>query len=82
MLFINLSMKEIWHYKLANSDSIQHAIANFDWEKAFHNVDVNKKVMLFNETVVNIRKFIPHEIVTFDDRDTPWITSPIKKMIK
>ena len=38
--------------------------------------------MLFNETVVNIRKFIPHEIVTFDDRDTPWITSPIKKMIK
>ena len=38
--------------------------------------------MLFNETVVNIRKFIPHESVTFDDRDTPWITSPIKKLIK
>ena len=34
--------KEVWHYKLANSDCTQHAIANFDWEKAFHNFDVNK----------------------------------------
>ena len=38
--------------------------------KAFHNVDVNKKVMLFNNTVLNIiRNFIPHETVTFDDRE-------------
>ena len=25
--------REVWHYKLANSDCIQCAIANFDWEK-------------------------------------------------
>ena len=38
--------------------------------------------MLFNETVLNIiRNFIPHETVTFDDRDPPWITSRIKKQI-
>ena len=38
--------------------------------------------MLFNETVLNIiRNFIPHEAVTFDDRDPPWITSRIKKTI-
>ena len=63
-------MKESWHYKLANSDCIQRSIVNFYWEKAFHNVDVNKKVMLFNNTVLNIiRNFIPHETVTFDDRE-------------
>ena len=74
------SEREVWHYKLANSECIQRAIANYDWEKAFYNIDVNKKVMLFNETVLNIiRNFIPHEVVTFDDRDTPWITSRIKK---
>ena len=38
--------------------------------------------MLFNETILDIiRNYIPHETVTFDDRDPPWITSRIKKMI-
>ena len=38
--------------------------------------------MLFNETILDIiRNFIPHETVTFDDRDPPWITSRIKKVI-
>ena len=71
------------HYKLANSDCIQRAIKNIDWEKAFVNADVNKKVFLFSETVLNIiRNFIPHEVVTCDDRDPPWMTRLIKKAIK
>ena len=38
--------------------------------------------MLFNETVLNIiQNFIPHDTVTFDDRNPSWITSRIKKMI-
>ena len=61
---------EVWHYKLANSDCIQKAIKNFDWGKAFLDVDVNKNVLLFNETILNIiRNFIPYKIVTCDDRD-------------
>ena len=72
----------MWHYKLANSDCIQRTNANFDWEKAFHNVDVNKQLMLFNEAVLNIiQNFIPRDTVTFDDRDLSWITSRIRKMI-
>ena len=35
--------REVWHYKLANSECIQRAIANYDWEKAFYNIVVNKK---------------------------------------
>ena len=47
-------------------------ITNYDWEKAFNNVEVNKKELIFNESVINIiRNFIPHETVTFDDRDRP-----------
>ena len=62
--------REVWHYELANSDCIQSAIKNFDWEKAFLNVDINKKALLFNKTILNIiRNFIPHKIVTCDDRD-------------
>ena len=38
--------------------------------------------MVLHKTVLNIiRNFIPHETVTFDDRDPPWITSRIKKEI-
>ena len=75
--------REVWHYKLANSDCIKRAIKNFVWEKAFLNVHVNKKVLLFNETVLNImRNFIPHELITCDDRDSLWMTRLIKKTIK
>ena len=72
--------REVCYYKLANFECIHRAIANYDWEKAFYNIDVNKKVLLFNETVLNIiRNFILHEAVIFDDRDPLWITSRIKK---
>ena len=46
--------KDVWYYKQADSDCIERAIANFDWEKAFHNVDVKKQVMLFNESFLII----------------------------
>ena len=59
------------------------AIAYLDWEKAFHTVNVNKQVILFDETVRNIIwNFITHETVIFDDRDRSWITSRINKMIE
>ena len=60
----------MWHYKLANSDYIQRAIKNCDCEKAFLIVDGNKKVLLFNETILNIiRNFIPHETQKQPSRD-------------
>ena len=65
--------REVWHYKLANSECIQRAIADYDWAKVFYNIDVNNKVLLFNETVLNIiHNFIPHKAVTFDNRDPPF----------
>ena len=74
--------REVWYYKLANSDCIESARANFDWEKVFHNADTNKQIMLFSETVLNIiQSFVPDETVTFDERDPPWLTSGIKKLI-
>ena len=73
----------MWHYKIANSDLIQRAIKNFDWKKAFLSVDVNTKVLLFNETILNIiSNFIPHEIVTCNDRGPLWMTRLIIKAIK
>ena len=72
--------REIQHYKLANCECMQRAIANYDWDKVSYNIDINKKVLLFDETVLNIiRNFILYETIIFDDRDPPWITSRIKE---
>ena len=73
----------MFFYPLVNSDCIQRAIKKLDFEKAFLNAGVNKKVLLFNEAVINImHNFILHEIVTCDGRDPPWMTRLIKKAIK
>ena len=65
--------REFWHYREANTDLIRRAISNFNWEKAFCNTSVNKKVSIFNETILNIlSNYIPHETLICDDRDPPW----------
>ena len=66
--------REIWHYEKANVDQIRRSIAEFSWERCFANTSVNKKVHMFNKTIKNIMSnYIPHEIITCDDRDPPWI---------
>ena len=53
-----------------------------DLENALSNIDVDKIVYIFNNTVINIScNFIPHETVLFDDRCPPWMDKQIKKLI-
>ena len=74
--------REVWYYNKAETDLIKAAISQFEWEKAFENTDANEKVSILNETILNImRNYIPNEMKTFNDKDPPWITSEIKKMI-
>ena len=69
--------------KKANVDHIRKAINGFQWEKSFQNMNVNVMVHLFNRTIKNIlHNFVPHEIITCDDRDPPWINSSIRRSIQ
>ena len=46
-------------------------------------MNVNDMVHLFNRTIKNIlRNFIPHETITCDDRDPPWINSSVTRLIQ
>ena len=64
--------REVWYYDRANVDCIRAAIDQFNWTKAFENTDSNKKVSIFNETILNImRNYVPNEIKTFNDKDPP-----------
>ena len=54
----------------------------FNWERAFFNLNINEMVSVFNTTIKNIMaNFIPHETIICDDRDPPWINNRIKKLI-
>ena len=45
-------------------------------------MNVNDMVNLFNRTIKNIlRNVIPHETITCDHRDPPWINSSIRRLI-
>ena len=51
-------------------------------ERKFENNSVNEKVNIFNTTITNIlSNYIPHEKITCDDRDPPWINKNIKQLI-
>ena len=75
--------REVWHYREANTDLIKRAISNFNWEKAAYNTSVNKKVSIFNETILNVlSNYIPHETLTCDDKDPAWFNSRIKSLLQ
>ena len=74
---------DLWHFQKANVDHIRKAINGFQWEKSFQNINVNDMVDLFNRTIKNmLHNFIPHEIITCDDRGPPWIDSSISRLIQ
>ena len=47
------------------------------------NTSVTEKVVIFNNTVLNILSdFTPHEIIVCDDKDPPWFNNKIKALIQ
>ena len=60
------------------------SMSNFPWLQHFNlNPDPNWQVKTFTEIFLNIMSnFIPNEIKTIIPRDSPWITKPLKTMLK
>ena len=80
--YLPLYEREVWIFKKANTDHIKRVINGFTQKRSFANLDMNDKVYFFNKTIKNIlSNFIPHETITFDDRDPPWINSQVKHLI-
>ena len=74
--------REVWHFQKADINLIRRAMNEFNWERAFFNLNINEMVSVFNTTIKNIMaNFIPHETIICDDRDPPWINNRIKQLI-
>ena len=64
--------REICHSGQGNTELIRRAVHEFNWQRAFSNLNINERVPFFNKTILNIvSNFIPHETVICDDRDPP-----------
>ena len=62
---------------------IKKVISQFNWDKAFSNINENEKVYIFSHTILNIlSNFISHEYIMCDGRDPPWFNSKIKHLIQ
>ena len=76
-------LREMWHSREANTGLIRRAIIEFNWERAFSNTSVNKKVDTFNRAILNIlSNSIPHEIIACDDKDPPRSNNRVKPLIQ
>ena len=54
-----------------------------NWEKLFDQKDINAKVSILNETILNVfRNYVPSKYTTIDDKDPVWINENIKSRIK
>ena len=64
--------------------AIQRSMNNFPWYDHFSlNPDVNWQVKTFIEIFLNIMSnFIPNEVKRMVPRDPPWITKPLKSLLK
>ena len=93
MIFCNSNLKslpppsykrKIWHYERAEIELIKRAVSNFPWEQHFFtNPDVNWQVESFTGIILNIMaNFIPNEIKKINPRDPPWLTKPLRNMLK
>ena len=72
----SLYYRDIWYYKNADTESIQKAISNFDWPKAFRNKNANESCKLMMDTLMNIFKnYIPRKTKKFDCKTPVWINT-------
>ena len=58
-------------------------IEKIDWQRVFLKTSVNEKVVIFNNTILNIlSNFVSHETIVCDDKDPPWFNNKIKTLIQ
>ena len=76
--------RKIWHFNRANSAAIKRCMTNFPWLQHLSlNNDPNWQVKTFTDILLNIMtNFVPNETKRFFPRDPPWITRPLRKMLK
>ena len=75
--------RQVWNYKKADTTLIKKALSQVNWYFLFDKKDVSYQAKILNDTITNVfSNFVPNKILTFDDRDPPWMNELIKSKIQ
>ena len=75
-----LSERVVWDFKTADVNAVTTAINQVDWKFMFSYKNVHQQANIFNKTIIYIfSNFIPNILVTFHDKDSPWMTEKLKE---
>ena len=73
--------REVWHYQNADSNANKKSNDRFFLGRGIWKPFCWWKS--FNKTIKNIlSNYVPHEIITIDDRDPPWFNKNVKSLIE
>ena len=76
-------MREVWDYKNASAESIQHSISSIDWDFLFWGKSIYKKFDILNECLTHIfHNFVPNKVIKCGYRQPPWMTDSINNELK
>ena len=74
--------RQIWDFSKANNNAIKKSLSGIDWEKSLVNLDINDQVDFLTNSILNTCKnFIPNKIISIRDKDAPWMTVEIKRVL-
>ena len=72
--------RHVWNCAKANKDAISSVLQDVACHCLFANETVHQQVNLLNDIILNVfTNFVPNKVITFDDRDPPWINDNIKQ---
>ena len=72
----------VWNYNLSDQNAIAKALDQVDWNFFFFDRNVHDQASIFNRTLMNIfSSFIPSKLVTFNNKDSAWMTSNLRDEI-
>ena len=79
---IPASKRLVWHYDKANSDLINRAIYDFQWDFHLNKLpNPNSQVKFLNKTILNIiTNFVPSSTIMSNIREPKWVTRYIKNI--
>ena len=75
--------RTIWDYSKAEVQNIHYDLQAINWNARFGTLDFEKMTEVFTESICTIlASYIPNRVVTFCDKDPPWISPHTKSAIK
>ena len=81
---IPASKRLVWHYDKANSELIDRAISDFQWDFHLNKLpNPNSQVKFLNKTILNIiTNFVPSSTIMSNIDEPKWVTKYIKNLLR